>query len=156
MHYHVLLSQDNSPALRCVLRDLDARGLRTGFLKPYKAGKTLLCGSEIITSESVRRVSIVTTERSMELSLARANDEAEAHRQELNRGSPGLVFIGGTGYGPDDVTKFGTDVTAEFIKQAPKRPGSHSVLASLLSNPWLVGVGGAVAAAGITAWLKWT
>jgi hypothetical protein len=105
--------------------------------------------------QAVRRVTIISTDMPMDQALAKVNDEAEAHRLELNRGFSGLVFLGGLGYGPDDIAMAGKDVTTEFIKEAPSQLGAEGLLSRILSNPWLVGVGATVIAAGITAWLKW-
>jgi hypothetical protein len=155
-YYHVLLtlnaSSENEP---CVLRDLDKRALLSSFVSRYKAGKDILSGSEIISLASIRSVRIIATDRPMDESLAELDAKNEAHRQELNQGSSGLVFMGGMGSAPNDIAEVGQNVTSQFIKDVPGSAVHGGVAARFLGNPWLVAVGGAVVAAGITAWLKW-
>jgi hypothetical protein len=100
-YYHVLLSQETAPDNhRCVLRDLGKKDLAASFLKQYKSGKTLLCGSEIIPMQAVRRVTIISTDMPMDQALAKVSDEAEAHRRELNRGLFRISVLGRTGLRP--------------------------------------------------------
>lgn len=155
-YYHVLLSVEAAPERpRCVLRDLDEKGVQSAFLKHYKSGRSLLCEGEIIPMQTVRKVSVISTSGRLDEALSKANADAEAFRRELNNGSSGLVFLGGVGYGPDDVAIFGIDVTTQFIREAPRREDLGPPVTRILSNPWVVGVGAAVIAAGIAAWLKW-
>jgi hypothetical protein len=146
---------DEPKVHRCVLSDLVEKELLTGFVKRYRRGSDLLVNGEVLHLKATRRVTIVATEQRMPSALAELNDKNESHRQELNRGSSGIFFVGGLGSGPDDIGDYGTDVTSKYINAPPGSEGSQSFFAKVIENPWVISIGATVVAAGITAWLKW-
>lgn len=156
--YQVLISTEPEPDnLRCSFRDLSEPQLRTQFVDPYRNGRDLICGNEIIPVGSLRRIHVVRTARNdaqeRNALNARSLDEIEA----INREPGGLVILSlGRGYDPEDILEVGADVTAEFISGPPGGVHDQSLLSHLLSNPWVVAVGTGVIVAGIVWWLGWS
>ena len=156
-YFHVLVSTElDGSTLRCVFRDLSESALESQFVKPYRRGRNLLSEGEVISLATLRKVVISKTEDSCEPLLKRHNDEAYASWQRDLQGERGMVVFGlPFTYDYNDLADLGENVTAQFINEAPGQVEKPHIAMAALSNPWLVGVGGAVIAAGIAAWLKW-
>ena len=156
-YFHVLISEESEPnKQRCIFHDLNENSLASNFLKPYKRGKNILSNGEIITLSSLRKIVISQTDSDSEVLLKRFNDEAhKSWEQDLN-GSKGYVVLGlPFTYGYDDLANLGKNVTSQFISGAPSQAEKPPVVVAALTNVWVVGIGGAVLAGGIIAWLKW-
>ena len=155
-YFHVFLSVEPAPEKqRCVFSDLSEAALRASFVRPFKEGKNLPCANEIIPVSNVRRFTITSTDDRSETVLKRFREASNEALDKHNRESSGLVFLGGLGFGPDDLVRMGTDVTAKFISEAPDRVPRPSLINRLFNNSWVVGIAGGVIVAGIAAWLKW-
>ena len=156
-YFHVLISEESEPnKQRCIFHDLNENSLASNFLKPYKRGKNILSNGEIITLSNLRKIVISQTDSHSEVLLKRFNDEAhKSWEQDLN-GSKGYVVLGlPFTYGYDDLANLGKNVTSQFISGAPSQAEKPPVVVAALTNVWVVGIGGAVLAGGIIAWLKW-
>ena len=135
--YHVLIADGEKPdELREVFKDRDEKELKRMVVNPYKKGTSLICGNEIIPVLQIKKIYIVRT--------AQCNqDEREAMLSMVDRLSwrKGSEFLNlDFGRKPEDILHAGEDVTSKYIT-AP--PGS-AFLKRLLSNPWVVAVGGGV------------
>jgi hypothetical protein len=156
-YFHVLVSTEpDGSKLRCIFRDLSEEILMRSFVKPYRRGRNLLSNGEVISLSSLRKVVIAKTDVDCEPLLKSRNDGAKRTWESNLRGDRGIVILGlPFTFGYDDLANFGENVTDRFITEAPGQVEKPHVFIAALSNPWLVGVGGAVIAAGIGAWLKW-
>jgi len=156
-YFHVLVSTEpDTSKLRCIFRDLADSSLKSNFLKPYHRGNSIMAGGEVIPLSNIRRVVISATDLASDATLRTLNDTAQQSWTELGRGQHGLVVIGPfLGYGYDDLASLGKNVTSSFITEAPAQSEKPPLPTVLLSNQWLIAVGGAVIAGGILAWLKW-
>ena len=115
-----------------------------------------MADGEIIPLSTIRRVVISATDLGSDATLRTLNETAQESWKELGRGQHGLVVVGPfLGYGYDDLASLGKNVTSSFIAEAPAQSERPPLAAILLSNQWLIAVGGAVIAGGIIAWLKW-
>ena len=156
-YFHVLISEESEPnKQRCIFHDLNENSLASNFLKPYKRGKNILSNGEIITLSSLRKIVISQTDSDSEVLLKRFNDEAHKSWEQNLNGSKGYVVLGlPFTYGYDDLANLGKNVTSQFISGAPSQAEKPPIVVAALTNVWVVGIGGAVLAGGIIAWLKW-
>lgn len=156
-YFHVLISTETDRStLRCIFHDLNKSELVARFVKPYRRGRNLLSEGEVIALATIRKVTISQTESSCEPMLKQLNDEAyESWKNDMRSDSGSVVLMLPFTYGYDDLAHLGKNVTAQFITEAPAQGEKPHPAVTTLSNPWLVGIGGAVIAAGIAAWLKW-
>lgn len=93
-YYHVLLSfQDEPKTVRCLFADLAEKELRKQFVTPYRRGKNVLCGSEVIEVSRIKTVKIIRTADTSDQALERIEEKGIKHYEELNRGSRGVVFF---------------------------------------------------------------
>ena len=157
IYFHVLLAMAQEPERhRCVFHDLTERQLRDQVLKPFKRGKNLLCGNQIYPLADVRRIHIVSTEGTASHALAAVNQASNETWKQMNNASTGVVFVGpGLIFGLDNLDRVGKEVTGRFIKEPFSQAPVDGPFHSLFKNPWVVGIGTALAATGIGVWLKW-
>ena len=95
------------------------------------------------------------SEQQMSYQRAQFDEAHKSWEQDLN-GSKGYVVLGlPFTYGYDDLANLGKNVTSQFISGAPSQAEKPPVVVAALTNVWVVGIGGAVLAGGIIAWLKW-
>jgi hypothetical protein len=119
-YFHVFLSVESAPEKqRCVFSDLSEVELKASFVRPFKNGKNLLCGNEIIPVDGIRRFTITSTNDRSEAVLDRFQKSSNTALDKLNNQSTGQIFLGGLEFGPDDLVRIGTDVTAKYICKAP-------------------------------------
>lgn len=146
-YLHVILSVEPQPDKeRCVLKDLSDADLKAKFVRPFKRGKNLLCGNEVIPADKIRRIKITSTDETSAVVLAKFQKAADESNTEWNRRDTGLVIIGGLGFGPDELGRIGTDVTTRYITQPPEMVPAPALLARLFNNSWVVTLGGSVIA----------
>lgn len=152
--YQVLIAIEPEPdKLRCALRDLSEPQLRAQFVEPYRKGRDLVCGNEIVPIAALRKVHIVRTAREDQQERNDLNAKSLKEIQAINREPGGVVFLSlGRGYDPDDILEVGADVTAEFISGPPGGAHNQSRISRLLSNPWVQGIGISLIVAAI-GWL---
>jgi hypothetical protein len=155
-YFHVLLTMAQEPTeLRCVLHDLTDKQLRDQFLQPYHSGRNLRCGNHIYPTTDMRSVFVISTEGTATQALSAVNQVWEKSWKEINSRSNGLVSIGPSlMLGLNNLDKVGKDVTAHFVKEPFGQGLSDRPLRALLKNQWVVGIGTAVVATGVNAWLK--
>ena len=156
-YLHVVISEESEPnKQRCIFHDLNEGSLASNFLKPYKRGRNILSNGEVITLSSIRKIVISQTDSDSEALLERFNDEAHKSWEKDLNGSKGYVVLGlPFTYSYDDLATLGKNVTSQFISEAPSQAEKPPLVVAALSNVWVVGIGCAVLAAGIIAWLKW-
>jgi hypothetical protein len=154
--YHVLLTLSEAPSKpRCVLSDLSAEKLEAQFLLPYRKGKNILCGNQIIQVTSIKGVQIIRTEMTSQHELSVIQDRSFKEIQEFNRQSESFVIISpGHGFDTEDIVEAGEDVTSQHIIGPPGHGASSSRL-KLLSNQWVVAICTGLIVAGLVWWFGW-
>jgi hypothetical protein len=153
---HVLISNTEKPEdFRCILHDLTEAELNVKVLRPYKSGKSILAERRIYPASELRGLKIVRTEKPAEVALEAASEEVNKSIETLNSDSKsGVVFGPFLGYGLDNLAEAGSDVTLRYVKGAPGDGGVAKAANILISHPWVSGIGTAVLATAIAAWLK--
>jgi hypothetical protein len=156
-YFHVLIADAQSPTqFRCVGHDLTETSLLSAVVKPYRKGAALLVGSEIVPVHDLRGLKIIQTIDPAEEALAAASAKVDKEWRSGNDDPrSGVVFMPFLGFGIDEVAEAGTDVTHRYITGAPGQGSGFRLIGQLFNHPWIVGIGTAVAAAGLIAWLKW-
>lgn len=156
--YQILVAIEPEPdKLRCLLRDLSEPQLLAQFVKPYRSGRDLICGNQIVPVTALRKIHIIRTAREDEREREALNEKSLKEIEAINRKPGGLLFLSpGRGYEPEDIFEVGADVTAEFISGPPGVTYGQNRLSHLLSNPWVVAVGTGLIVAGIVWWLGWS
>lgn len=127
--HHVLLTLSEAPSkLHCVLADLSAEQLEKQFLRPYRKGKNILCGNQVIQISSIRSIQIIRTKKTSERELSELQDRSFKEIQELNRRSESVVIISpGRGYNVEDIVETGEDITSQHIIAPPPAMGHGGV-----------------------------
>jgi hypothetical protein len=156
-YYHVLVSfQDEPKTVRCLFADLSEKELRTRFVAPYRRGKDLLCGTEVVAVSRIRTVGIVRTADTSDIELKRIQEKSRKETEQLNRSSTSVVFLDlGRGYNLEDVSEASEDVTSTFILGPPGHGDRWTVLAAVLNNPWISGIGAGLILAALLWWFGW-
>lgn len=154
--HHVLVSNAEKPDnFRCILHDLSEQELSEKVLRPYKSGKAIVADGRIYPAADLRGLKIIRTDVQAETALDRATEEVNKDYESMNSDPRSGVFFGPfPGYGIDQVAEAGIDVTGAYIKGAPGEGGIAKAANMFLSHPWVSGIGTAVLAAAIAAWLK--
>ena len=155
-YFHVLVSDSAAPEeFKCVAQDLAEPVLKTLILKPYRAGKPIVTGGRIYPQTELRGIKIIKTEEAAEDALSKASAEVDKEYKEINSDPRSGVFIMPfLGYGINEISEAGADVTAQYIKSAPGEGGAMKALGLAVNHPWITGIGTAVLASAIAAWLK--
>lgn len=84
--YHVLIIFADAPSkLQCILSDLSEQQLQTQFVTPYKKGKDILCGTEVVRVGSIKTVQIIRTDKKSEDERSAIQEQSFNEIQELNR-----------------------------------------------------------------------
>jgi hypothetical protein len=154
--YHVLITFADAPGKsQCVLSDLSEQQLQTQFVTPYKKGKDILCGTEVVWVGRIKTVQIIRTDKKSEEERSAIQEQSFTEIQELNRRSDSLVIISpGYGYEPEDIAKAGMDITLQYIAGAPGHAVSGGI-SGLLNNQWVVAIGTGLIVAALVWWFKW-
>ena len=154
--HHVLLTLNEAPSKpRCVLSDLSAEQLEKQFLFPYRKGKNILCGNQVIHVTNIKSVQIIRTEKTSELELAVIQDRSFKEMQEFNRRSDSFIIISpGRGYDAEDIVEAGEHITSQHIIGTPGH-GTSSSLLKLLNNQWVVAIGTGLIVAALVWWFGW-
>lgn len=156
-YFHVLVATTlKVENFECIAQDISENYLIKQAVRPYKNGKAMIFGSRIIPIEELRGIKIIETEEASDLILSRATNSFNESIDKINSESnSSVVIMPFFGYGPDALEQLGKDVTAKYISQAPGQGSNISIIGNVINHPWIVGVGTAVLATGIAAWLKW-
>lgn len=156
--YHVLITTSDQPdSFRCVLSDLSEENLMQQFLRPYQRGKSILCGDEIVESLQIKRLKVVKTVAQREKELEKLQEESFRKIQEFNRSSDSITIVSpGRGYNVEDIVEVGEDVTIQFVSAPPGEGDRWKIVADLLNNGWVVGIGGGLIVAVLVWWLGWS
>ena len=157
-YFHALFSQASEPdSFRCIVHDLSETDLKKVVVRPYRNGRPILVGSRVYPVQELRGLKIVKTEEPADVALSKAIEEfnRDVHRMN-NDPSSGVFFMPSPGYTLDNLDEVGTDVTSSFVTGAPGEGGPLKILNVVANHPWVVGIGTAVVAAAIAAWLKLT
>lgn len=153
--YHVIVQTRSSLEFRVLFEDLSRRQLQLKFLRPYRRGKDILCGGEIVHLNEIASVKIIFTEQASELERQCLYERSRTAIDRFNRESEGVFFLGtGHGYAPEDIEEAGADVTTRFINDVPGH-SKFSVSAFILEHAFSIfgTVIGGLILAGITSWL---
>lgn len=155
-YFHVLVAFRDAPnKIKCIYSDLSGSDLESKFLKPYRAGRSTLSGSEIIDITSIVSTQIIETARIMELELNDIQKKSWEEIEDFNRQSNSVTLVSiGRGHEPEDIVEGGADVTSKFITAPPGQQASSS-LSMILNHPWVVAILGGLVVAGVAAWLGW-
>ena len=155
-YFHVLVATEPKPErLRCIMSDLSEKELKEAFVVPFKRGKGIVAGHELIRADQVRKLKITSTDEPSCVALDKLRVATNEALDRQNQESRGVVFLGGIGFGLDDLGKLGSDVTHIYIKVAPESSPTDSPQMRMINNPWVTGIVGGVVVAGIAAYLKW-
>jgi hypothetical protein len=153
-YYHVLLRLHDEPSVRCVFADLSKKELQRRFVAPYRRGKDLLCGNEIVAVSRIKTVDIIRTADTSATELTRIQEKSRAENEQLNRSSSGFVILDlGRGYQMADISEAGEPVTSEFIHHPPGRGDWWTVAVTVLTHGWgLISVIGTTLIAAALVW----
>lgn len=156
-YFHVLLKFRDEPSnTRCLYSDLSEKSLRGGFVKDYERGRTILHEGELIDLTRITSVAIIRTSRTEGEERDVLHRESVRKIDELNRSSSSVFIISaGSGYAPEDIAEAGDDVTSKYVS-GPPGSSFRAVVGSFVNNPWIVGVGTALVAAGLAWWIGWS
>jgi hypothetical protein len=124
------------------------------FVAPYRRGKNILCGREVVEVSRIRTVSIVRTADTSETELKRIDEERFKKDEEFNRSSRSVVVLH-LGYKLEDIGEAGEDVTSTFILGPPGHGDRWTVVAAVLNHPWITAIGTGLILAAIIWWLGW-
>jgi hypothetical protein len=113
-YFHVFIQQDSDDKLRCFLKDLVPDAVRTRVVKPYKKGRSLVNGGQIVPVGSLRQLQVFRTDCDFEASYKKAHAEHRKQMEDLNR-EGGLYFLS-AGPGHDDMSDEWPNVTEEFLR----------------------------------------
>jgi hypothetical protein len=152
-YYHVLLRfQDEPNNVRCVLSDLSEKQLRTQFVRPYRRGKNILCGREVVDISRIKIINIIRTTDTSDIELKRIQEKSRAENEQRNRSSSLLVvMVLGRGYQLEDISLAGEDVTSKFIVDVPGHD-RWTVVAEILNHKWVSTVGAGLVLAALALW----
>jgi hypothetical protein len=157
-YYHVLLSfQDEPNTVRCMFADLAEQELRTRFVTPYRRGKNLLCGGEVVELSEIKTVQIFRTAETSDQELKKIQEKSIKYYKKLNRDSDStrLVFFGFRGSQLEDISEAGDVVTSTFIAGPPGHGNHWAVVAAVLNNPWISTIGAGLVVAALIWWFGW-
>lgn len=155
--HHVLITFTGSSSKpRCVLSDLSEQQLQTQFVTPYRKGKDMLCGTEVIRVGSIKSVQIIDTNMTGEVERSAIQAKSFKDIQDFNSQSDSMTLISpGYGYEPEDIAEAGVDVTSQYIIGPPGHAASGG-FAEFLNNPWVVAIGTGMIVAVLVWWFKWS
>lgn len=156
-YFHVLIETASQVGdFECVAKDLSEGVLKKQVVRPYKNGVALILGGRIVPIGELRGIKITETEEPSGSTLSRATKSFNESIEHLNaEPNSHVVILPFFGYGPDALEQFGKDVTAKYISRAPGQGGIASLIWRVFNHPWVAGIGAAVMASGVAAWLKW-
>ena len=137
-YYHVLLSfHETSENPRCVLADLSEEELRKRFVTPYRRGKDVLCGNEVVDVSRISKVTIVCTADTSTNELKRIQEKSRRETEEFNRTARGVKLVDlGRGHNLEDIGEAGVDVTSTYISGPPGYGDTSSVVTAVVNHPW--------------------
>jgi hypothetical protein len=136
--------------------DLSEKELRTRFVAPYRRGKDLLCGSEVVAVSRIRTVGIVRTADTSDRELKRIQEKSRKETDQLNRSSTSVVFLDlGRGYNLEEISEAGQDVTSTFILSPPGHGDRRTVVAAVLNHSWISAIGTGLIVATLLWWFGW-
>lgn len=154
-YFHVLLQLgESSQDTRCVLWDLSEKQMKSQFVDPYRKGRDLLCGSEVVKLSSIRRVRIVRTERTNEAERADIQTRSKREIDEMNRGGEPIIISFGRGYHKEDIAEAGREVTEDYIGGTPGYASTNTFLRTV-NNPWVIGVVSGLVVTLLGAFIVW-
>lgn len=155
-YFHVQISDSTAPdKFRCIAQNLAEADLKSSILKPYRAGKPILAAGRIWPQAELRGIKVIRTEGKAEDALNKASADVDKEYQELNSDpTSGIFVMPFLGYGIDQIDEAGIDVTHQYIKSGPGEGGPLKAIGVAINNPWITGIGTAVFASAIAAWLK--
>jgi len=152
--FHVLVKFKPAPdTVRCIFSDLSRKDLESRFLKPYRAGRSTLSGSEVIHTSDIAWTQIMETARDSAEELKDIQAKSWKDIEEFNRNSSVVLISAGHGYDAEDIVDAGTDVTSQFITSPPGE--GSSLIMRIMNHQWVVVVIGGLIVIGLAAWLGW-
>lgn len=154
-YFHVLVKFKSVPEkVRCIFLDLSRQELEAKFLKPYRAGRRTLSGSEVIETADIAWTRIMETAGGSTQELKEIQARSWREIDEFNRQSSSVFLVSaGHGYNPEDIADAGCEVTAQFITSPPGH--GAGAIAAMMNHQWVVAVLGGLIVAGLAAWLGW-
>lgn len=149
MPYHVLTADRTDPSkFRALFTDLDRRGVRTQFLKPFLEGRDILWQGKVHRTADIAAVQIRETESPAAEELQILQRESRDRIDRLNR-EGGIVIVSvGHGHSVDDLVYAGQDVTPQFLTEPPGSANQR-----WFRNPWVVTIVGGLIVATLAATL---
>lgn len=141
--YHVLI-KIRGEREDLLLWDLSQSALKQKFLKPYRSGKKIPVSGKIIDPHALESVRIIMTNECRNEAMERLMTESILSTNKINENNRGAYFIGSIYGSNTDIEHAGTEVTKEFIIDAP---GSAKTIGYYINHPWVLTVlGGLIVA----------
>lgn len=155
--YHVLISHEIEPdRLRQIFEDLDENELEQKFLLPYRKGKSLICGGEVVSVKKIKKVRIVRTDQCNEVERDELLRNSKQKIDKLN-GESDASFIIYSPWGayPGDILDDDKDVTEKYIVDGPGHEAGSSPFSRFVAHPMVVMVVGSLVVAFVVWVLGW-
>lgn len=141
-YYHVVITLKDNPKPVFLYGDMTEAELRQKFLRPYKLGKPVLKGNEVVNLSEVKAVDIIETDVPLQDELKKMQIESGRKIDEINHSSSGVFIMSlGVGYNNEDIAGGGKCVTDRYITTPPGTGTLGSNLFASLHNPWVLGIG---------------
>ena len=155
--YHVLISHEKEPdGLRQIFEDLDKNELEQKFLRPYRKGKSLIFGGEVVPVKQIKKVHIVRTDQCNEVERDKLLRKSIQLIEKLNVESDGsFVIPSAMGSYPGDILEAGVDVTETYLPDSPGYEAGSSPFSRFVAHPMVVMVVGSLVVAFVVWVLGW-
>ncbi len=155
--YHVLISHEKEPdSLRQIFEDLDENELKQKFLLPYRKGKSLICGGEVVPVKQIKKVRISRTDQCNEVERDKLLRNSIQQIEKLNVESDGsFVIPSAIGSYPGDILEDDEDVTEKYIVDSPGYDAGSSPFSRFVAHPMVVMVVGSLVVAFVVWVLGW-
>lgn len=152
-YLHVTIKTKSSDDWLCIFKDLSISDLKINLVKPYRLGKSIFYGGNILSPSEITQVKITETKQSHEEELKLLQEESYRKVQEYNRTSSSTILISaGCGYSDYEINDCGKDVTNLYITSGPGVGTPITAIAEFIKHPLVVYVFGGLMVLALTAY----
>ena len=78
---------------KCLFSNLSEKDLRKRFVRPYRRGRKILSGNEVIDVGAIKKLHVIRTARTSEEERHDLNERTLRETAEFNRTSRGVVIM---------------------------------------------------------------
>ena len=123
---------------------------------PYRKGKSLICGGEVVPVKQINNVIIYRTDQCNEVEQDELLRDSKQKIGRLNGESDAsfVIYSPWSAY-PDDILEVGEDVTERFIVDGPGYEAGSSPFSRFVAHPMVVTVVGSLVVAFVVWVLGW-